>query len=43
MSRFNMSRFKSLLFCAGLCGSLLGFAPTGEPDNTDPNLVNKLQ
>ena len=24
-------------------GCLLGFAPTGEPDNTDPNLVNKLQ
>jgi uncharacterized OB-fold protein len=24
-------------------GALIGFAPTGEPDNTDPNLVNKLQ
>jgi uncharacterized OB-fold protein len=23
-------------------GGLLGFAPTGEPDNTDPTLVNKL-
>ncbi len=23
-------------------GRLLGFAPTGEPDNTDPELVNKL-
>jgi uncharacterized OB-fold protein len=24
-------------------GALLGFAPTGEPDDTDPDLVNKLQ
>ena len=23
-------------------GGLLGFAPTGEPDNTDSSLVNKL-
>ncbi|SDJ74387.1 MULTISPECIES: caspase family protein [Bradyrhizobium] len=29
MSRFNMSRFKSLLFCAGLCGSLFGLAAGG--------------
>src|SRR5664279_4794121 len=24
MPRFDLSRFRSLLFCAGLCGSLLG-------------------
>ncbi len=29
MSRFNRPRFKSLLVCAGLLGSLLGFAVTG--------------
>ena len=24
MPRFDLTRFRSLLFCAGLCGSLLG-------------------
>ena len=24
MPRFDLTRFRSLLFCAGVCGSLLG-------------------
>jgi len=38
MSRFNMSRFKSLLVCAGLCGSLVGFAITGAAFAEAPNV-----
>lgn len=37
MSRFNMCRFKSLLFCAGLCASLLGLAATGAAFADAPN------
>ena len=37
MSRFNMYRFKSLLVCAGLLSSLLGFAATGTAFAEAPN------
>jgi caspase domain-containing protein len=37
MSCLNMSRFKSLLFCAGVVGSLLAFAATGAAFAEAPN------